>query len=190
MNGYQLKFLERLMQLLGKTINMKRNLWLHFHPHEMPFIMQKWNIMVNLDRLLEGNITFLLWVYFTFLTQPDVCQPKLWHLLLLVSKVSSSVFNIWLVTLITLSSRQRATNTSISLCKYGQMIPIFPPLQIGTMFKLWQATNSLSWIWKLVVLLRGAYNLECSGKRDINWRTSTQEVPIHPVPFTQSHQDY
>ena len=33
-------------------------------------------------------------------TQPAVYQPKMWHLLFLVFKVSSAVFNIWLVTLI------------------------------------------------------------------------------------------
>ena len=62
------------------------------------FISQKWNIVENLDILLEGYNTFILWVELTFVTQPVVYQPKLLHLLYLVSKVSNTVLNIWLVS--------------------------------------------------------------------------------------------
>ena len=69
----------------------------------MPFISQKFNIMENLDILWEGYNTFLLWVELPFLMQPIILIPKLWHLPYLVSKVSSALFNIWIVTHINLS---------------------------------------------------------------------------------------
>ena len=66
----------------------------------MPFIRQKFNIMENLDILLAGYSTFLLWVKLTFVTHPVVWKTIMWHLLFLVSKLSSAVFNIWIVTII------------------------------------------------------------------------------------------
>ena len=54
--------------------------------------------MENMDIFLEGYSTLLLWVEIIFITQPVVYQPKLWHLIFLVYKVSSAVFNIWLAT--------------------------------------------------------------------------------------------
>ena len=56
--------------------------------------------MENLDIILEGINPLLLWVEWTFIIQPAVYQPKLFHLRLLVSKVSSAVLNIWSVTLV------------------------------------------------------------------------------------------
>ena len=97
MNGYQLENPEILIQLLENNLNIKSNWWMHFHWQEIPFIRQKWNIMENLDILLEGYNTFILWVKLAFITQAIVYKPKLWHILFLVSKVSIDMFNIWLV---------------------------------------------------------------------------------------------
>ena len=41
-----------------------------------------------------------LMIIIDIFTLPAACKPKLWHLLLLFSKVSISALNIWLVTLI------------------------------------------------------------------------------------------
>ena len=94
--------LEVLIHLFVQNLNMKRNYWLHFHYHNMPYIRQKWNTMENLDIHLKGYNTLLLWLELTFAMQPIVWQPKIWHLPYLVSKVSNDVFNIWLVTHINL----------------------------------------------------------------------------------------
>ena len=49
---------------------------------------------------MAGYSTLLLLLELNFFTQPVFWKPKMWHILLLVSKLSSGVFNICIVTLI------------------------------------------------------------------------------------------
>ena len=69
---------------------------------EIIFVRHKFNIIVNLDIILSGYITFLLWEEFKFDIQPATWEPKLCHLLFLFSKVSSAASNVYIVTLINL----------------------------------------------------------------------------------------
>ena len=64
----------------------------------MPFIRHKFNTMENVDIHLEGYNTFPLRVELTSVMQPVVKIPKMWYLTYMVSKLSSDVFNICIVT--------------------------------------------------------------------------------------------
>ena len=54
----------------------------------------------NLDILLDGYSTLILWEELTFVAEPKNWKSKMWWLHFLVSKVSSATLNISLVTLI------------------------------------------------------------------------------------------
>ena len=93
---------EVVQLLFIQNPHMKSKSWLHFQWHKMNFVLHKWNIMVNLNILLAGYSTLLLWAELIFSTHSADWETKIWHLLFLVSKVSSTASNTWILTLINL----------------------------------------------------------------------------------------
>ena len=97
MNGYQPVNLESLIHLLVKTLHMKKELMdaipLTINALHKAEIEYHGKFGHTLGRIQHIALVIIIDIS----TQPIVYKPKLWHIILSVSNVSSAMFDICLI---------------------------------------------------------------------------------------------